>query len=168
MRSTATWRRAYGRCGTGTRISSPAMSAEPGDAVAGPFGLELSQSQREQLAVLARLLRDRDAPTSARAAEGAASVHVADSLAALALDVLRHAGTIADVGAGAGFPGLALAVALPRSEVRLVESRGLAWRASVRSASSSSAWGPGTDVQDGAVRLPAPRRVRGPSDRERR
>ena len=99
------------------------MSAEPGDAGAGPFGLELSQSQREQLAVLARLLRDRDAPTSARAAEGAASVHVADSLAALALDVLRHAGTIADVGAGAGFPGLALAVALPRSEVRLVESR---------------------------------------------
>src|SRR5207302_1027358 len=80
-------------------------SAEPGDAVAGRFDLELSQSQREQLAVLARLLRERDAPTSARAAEGAASVHVADSLAALALDVVRGASAGADVGAGAGLPG---------------------------------------------------------------
>src|SRR6266581_2137575 len=124
MRSTATWRRAYGRCGTGTRISSRAMSAEPGDALRGRFDLELSQSQRGQFAVLVRLLRDdRDAPTSARAGEGAASVHVADSLAALELDVVRDAAAIADVGAGAGFPGLALAVALPKSEVRLVESR---------------------------------------------
>ena len=32
-------------------------------------------------------------------------------------------GTIADIGAGAGFPGLALAIALPDSEVRLVESQ---------------------------------------------
>jgi 16S rRNA (guanine527-N7)-methyltransferase len=102
------------------------MSAEPGDALRDwvRFELELSQSQREQLAVLLRLLReDRDAPTSARAAEGAASVHVADSLAALELEAVRDAGAIADVGAGAGFPGLALAVALPNSEVRLVESR---------------------------------------------
>jgi 16S rRNA (guanine527-N7)-methyltransferase len=100
------------------------MSAEPGDALGAGLDLELSQSQREQFAVLERLLReDRDAPTSARAAEGAASVHFADSLAALELDVVRDAGTIADIGAGAGFPGLALAVALPASDVRLVESR---------------------------------------------
>src|SRR5438874_2093496 len=120
MRSTATWRRAYGRCASGTRSSLPAMSAEPGDALRDwvRFDLELSQSQREQLAVLLRLLReDRDAPTSARAAEGAANVHVADSLAALELEAVRDAGAIADVGAGAGFPGLALAVALPNSEV---------------------------------------------------
>ena len=58
------------------------MSAEPGDAIHGWLDLELSQSQHEQLAVVERLLReDRDAPTSARAAEGAAKVHVADSLA---------------------------------------------------------------------------------------
>jgi len=100
------------------------MGAEPGDPLWGRFDFELSQSQREQFAVLVRLLRDdRDAPTSARAGEEAASVHVADSLAGLELDVVRDAAAIADVGAGAGFPGLALAVALPRSEVRLVESR---------------------------------------------
>ncbi|TMK99248.1 MAG: 16S rRNA (guanine(527)-N(7))-methyltransferase RsmG [Actinobacteria bacterium] len=101
------------------------MNDEPDDGSRW-LDLELSQSQgqREQFAVLLRLLRtDRGAPTSARAGERAASVHLADSLAALELDVVRGAGQIADVGAGAGFPGLALAVALPKCEVRLVESR---------------------------------------------
>jgi 16S rRNA (guanine527-N7)-methyltransferase len=37
---------------------------------------------------------------------------------------LRSAETIADLGAGAGFPGLALAVALPQAEVHLLESAG--------------------------------------------
>src|SRR5947208_1645849 len=124
MRSTATWRHGSSRCGPGTRISSRAMNDEPDDGSRW-LDLELSQSQgqREQFAVLLRLLRtDRGAPTSARAGERAASVHLADSLAALELDVVRGAGQIADVGAGAGFPGLALAVALPKCEVRLVES----------------------------------------------
>ena len=42
----------------------------------------------------------------------------------MALDVpaIRAAGRIADLGAGAGFPGLALAVALPQAEVELIES----------------------------------------------
>jgi 16S rRNA (guanine527-N7)-methyltransferase len=62
------------------------------------------------------------APTAVREPGSALDVHLADSLVALELDVLRGAGTIADVGAGAGFPGLPLAIALPRSHVRLVES----------------------------------------------
>jgi 16S rRNA (guanine527-N7)-methyltransferase len=37
---------------------------------------------------------------------------------------MREAGRIADVGAGAGFPGLVLAVALPASSVTLIESVG--------------------------------------------
>jgi 16S rRNA (guanine527-N7)-methyltransferase len=37
---------------------------------------------------------------------------------------LRRARRIADVGAGAGFPGLALAVALPEVQVDLIESAG--------------------------------------------
>lgn len=52
----------------------------------------------------------------------AVDVHVADSLAALMVPQLREAGAIADVGAGPGFPGLPLAVALPRARVDLVES----------------------------------------------
>jgi 16S rRNA (guanine527-N7)-methyltransferase len=48
--------------------------------------------------------------------------HVADSLVALELDVARGARRIADIGAGAGWPGLALAAALPAATVALVES----------------------------------------------
>ncbi len=39
--------------------------------------------------------------------------HLADSLSGLQVPELRAASRIADVGAGAGFPGLALAAALP-------------------------------------------------------
>ncbi len=50
--------------------------------------------------------------------------HIADSLAGLTVPALREAGTVADVGAGAGFPGLALALALPGCRVDLVEAAG--------------------------------------------
>jgi 16S rRNA (guanine527-N7)-methyltransferase len=54
----------------------------------------------------------------------ALEAHVADSLTGLAVTDLGRARRIADVGAGAGFPGLALAIALPRARVDLVESAG--------------------------------------------
>ena len=60
--------------------------------------------------------------TSVRDPLVAVDVHVADSLVALDLDVVRGARAIADLGAGAGFPGFALAVALPLASVSLVES----------------------------------------------
>ena len=47
---------------------------------------------------------------------------MADSLCGLEVAALRAAGRIADLGAGAGFPGLPLAIALPGAEVDLVES----------------------------------------------
>jgi 16S rRNA (guanine527-N7)-methyltransferase len=49
-------------------------------------------------------------------------VHVADSLAGLEVEQLAGAARIADIGSGAGFPGIVLAVALPSSRVDLVES----------------------------------------------
>jgi 16S rRNA (guanine527-N7)-methyltransferase len=51
-------------------------------------------------------------------------VHVADSLTGLQFETLAKASTIADVGSGAGFPGLVLAVALPGAQVDLIESVG--------------------------------------------
>ncbi len=84
----------------------------------------LSSSQRSQLdALLGGLAGANWAPTAVRDPVGAVDVHVADSLVALELDVLGGAGRIADLGAGAGFPGLALAVALPTAEVSLIESQ---------------------------------------------
>lgn len=50
--------------------------------------------------------------------------HVADSLAALLAypDLLRRAARLADVGSGAGLPGIVLAVALPQLRVTAIES----------------------------------------------
>ncbi len=78
-----------------------------------------------QAAALARALQllatDPLAPSAVTGAE-AVDVHVADSLSALALEPVTQAREIADLGSGAGFPGLALAVALPHARVALVES----------------------------------------------
>jgi 16S rRNA (guanine527-N7)-methyltransferase len=77
---------------------------------------------------LARLLQlivsDPMSPTTVRDPQAALDDHLADSLVALELSVLRAASTVADLGAGAGFPGLPLAIALPGAEVALVESNG--------------------------------------------
>jgi len=77
-----------------------------------------------QLGVILRELQsDEHAPTTVRDAERATDVHLADSLSALGIEAVSAARQIADIGSGAGFPGLALAVALPGAEVNLVESQ---------------------------------------------
>jgi len=65
---------------------------------------------------------DPTASTTVRAVDDAIDRHVADSLVALELPAVRDARRIADLGAGAGWPGLALAAALPEVRVALVES----------------------------------------------
>jgi 16S rRNA (guanine527-N7)-methyltransferase len=102
------------------------MHAEPAqrriDALADRYAL--SARQRAQLErVLALLASQPRAPTSVRCPERAVDTHIADSLVALELDSVRAAGAIADLGSGAGFPGVPLAVALEHSEVYLVESQ---------------------------------------------
>ena len=72
--------------------------------------------------LLAELAADARAPSGVRVAEQAVDLHVADSLVALGVPAVRSAAVIADVGSGAGFPGLPLAAALPRARVFLVES----------------------------------------------
>ena len=80
------------------------------------------------VATLERLLElvgtDPTAPTTLRDPSAAVDAHVADALVALELERVRGAGRIADLGAGAGFPGLVLAAALPDAAVALVEANG--------------------------------------------
>jgi 16S rRNA (guanine527-N7)-methyltransferase len=59
-----------------------------------------------------------------RSPEEALDLHVADSLSGLEVESLARARRIADVGAGAGFPGLVLAIALPPARLDLIESTG--------------------------------------------
>jgi 16S rRNA (guanine527-N7)-methyltransferase len=95
------------------------LSAEPGATI------QLSDEAREALrAVLELLASERSAPTAVRDPERGWRVHVADSLSGLEVEALRAARRIADLGAGAGFPGLPLAVALPGIRVDLIESTG--------------------------------------------
>ena len=81
-----------------------------------PAGLEALR------AILALQAEDPAASTTVRAIDAAVDRHVADSLVALDLPAVRQAGPIADLGSGAGWPGLALAAALPDARVVLVES----------------------------------------------
>jgi 16S rRNA (guanine527-N7)-methyltransferase len=75
-------------------------------------------------ALLELLIGDPHAPTAVREPVRAVQDHLADSLSALALACVREATAIADVGSGAGLPGLPLAIALPQSRTWLVEANG--------------------------------------------
>ena len=65
---------------------------------------------------------DPTAPTAVREPAAAVDAHVADALVALELPAVRAAARAADLGSGAGFPGLVLAAALPGTQFALVES----------------------------------------------
>jgi len=90
-------------------------------ALAARHGLPSDAAERLERLLLA-LAREADPPTTVRDPGRAIDLHIADSLAALELDVVRAAGLVADLGAGAGFPGLPLAIALACARVELVES----------------------------------------------
>jgi 16S rRNA (guanine527-N7)-methyltransferase len=70
------------------------------------------------------LVTDPLAPTAVRDPQRVLDDHLADSLVALELDAVRAARRAADLGSGAGLPGLALAAALPATDFVLVESVG--------------------------------------------
>ena len=90
------------------------MSADP--------TASLDPAARAALQKVLDLLAEERASVSSVVDDRAWQVHVADSLTGLEVPELKSAPRIADVGAGAGFPGLALAIALPGAQVDLIES----------------------------------------------
>ena len=82
----------------------------------------IDDAARAKLKAVLELLAQERASVSSVVDERAWQVHVADSLTGLEVAELREAKWIADVGAGAGFPGLVLAVARPVAQVDLIES----------------------------------------------
>jgi 16S rRNA (guanine527-N7)-methyltransferase len=82
----------------------------------------LSDRAIARLSALLDLIEsDPSAPTTIRRPDQAINDHLSDSLVALELDVVRDAEAIADLGSGAGFPGLPLALALPQAGVVMID-----------------------------------------------
>lgn len=86
-----------------------------------PLSPEARAKLRELLALLAE---ERASVSSVVDPDRSWKVHVADSLTGLEIPDLAKAARIADIGSGAGFPGLPLAVALPAAQLDLIESIG--------------------------------------------
>jgi 16S rRNA (guanine527-N7)-methyltransferase len=89
------------------------------------LGLDLSPSGRTAIDGHARLLLAWNRAinlTSITEPAAVARLHVADSLAAVALIRDGPHATVVDIGSGGGYPGLPLAVALPEARVLLIDS----------------------------------------------
>ena len=104
---------------------SPASSAQVAELVANAarLGVELGADQVQALyAFLERLYRwNRSAALTRVAEKDAVRLHLLDSLSLLPL--VADCPTLADLGSGAGLPGLVVAVAGRQRRVTLVESR---------------------------------------------
>lgn len=88
-------------------------------------GHPLGEGQRAAITRVLKLLEEeRASVSSVTDPRRAWKVHVEDSLTGLEVEELRGARRVADIGSGAGFPGLVLAVAMPQAEVDLIESVG--------------------------------------------
>src|SRR5262249_43292479 len=90
---------------------------------AGPPRLS-PEAHRALEKVLVLLAEERASVSSVTEPSRAWKVHVEDSLTGLEVADLATATRIADIGAGAGFPGLVLAAARPAARVDLIESVG--------------------------------------------
>jgi 16S rRNA (guanine527-N7)-methyltransferase len=104
----------------------PAPYHDTLDAGLAELGVRLSDDARRAIDDHVRLLLAWNASinlTAIRDPEAIARLHVLDSLTALPLLRSLAAGRLLDLGSGAGYPGLPLAVALP-AEARLVDSVG--------------------------------------------
>jgi 16S rRNA (guanine527-N7)-methyltransferase len=76
------------------------------------------------LEALLEMLAGPRAPISAATVPEAREIHIADSLSGLEIEPLTSASRVADLGSGAGLPGLVLAACRPEARFDLIESLG--------------------------------------------
>jgi 16S rRNA (guanine527-N7)-methyltransferase len=89
-------------------------------------GIELNDTQIEQFSSLANFLLETNKVinlTAIRDIEGVYIKHFLDSLT-LFKGIPKDTKFIADIGSGAGFPGLPLAIANPNMQITMIESIG--------------------------------------------
>lgn len=109
--------------------AGPPVSRETGRAarrllarVAG-LGVEIDVAGAERMvAILITMAGEPQNLSAITGIDEGVDRHLADSLAGLSVPELAAAPGLVDVGSGAGFPGLALAIARPSLSVTLVES----------------------------------------------
>ena len=90
-----------------------------------PYSIELSEEQLDKFDEFAYVLAEENKRinlTALTSPEDIAIKHFADSLALLRYAEVPQNSTLADVGTGAGFPGLALAIVRPDLSVTLFDS----------------------------------------------
>lgn len=87
----------------------------------GRFDLDAHAESRLR-ELLRMVAEDPFAPTRVRDPRDIVDQHLADSLVALEFAPVRTAGTIVDLGSGAGFPGLPLSIARQDARLSLIES----------------------------------------------
>lgn len=93
-------------------------------AQAASLGVALDRSQATRLIRFEELLADRAIPLGAVSRSDSSRIrerHILDSLRAVS--VVEGADLAADLGSGAGLPGVVVAIALPRLSMLLVERR---------------------------------------------
>lgn len=90
--------------------------------LAARYGMEPAQISRFQT-LLEQLIAQGDRGlTAVSRPESIYRVHFLDSLWLLNLPEIRLAGSVVDIGSGAGLPGLPLAIALPATRVTMLEA----------------------------------------------
>lgn len=92
---------------------------------ANEVGLELTEVQYEQFIKYMRLLQEWNEKINLTAItedEEVIKKHFIDCIKAFKSDAIKNARNIIDVGTGAGFPGLPIAIMNPNVEVTLLDS----------------------------------------------